>query len=339
MNSLHEKLNQIKSKMKQCDFSNQSVSCKVLETIVKIAGTAPSGANCQPWTYVLVKDEEIIQSISSESLYIVVLFKQNYGVGKNKEIIKHYYAHESACLSGGMFLAGLHYASIDYKLLPIDPSLNGILKRPKHEKPVLCLSIKGNNTKQGKLEPELDEYYELMRKRRSIRRFQPQSFDKNIIHQMIELVHTLIKDDGYRFVVVDESSKKEKIRNASEQNEKRLYKELISDEWRKALKPLGTNWEKPHLTEAPYLIVVFSKSRSSKTMAGIASGMLIQILHYIGLSTLTYTPSPMKFLNEILDISLEEKPLMVLPVGFKDETFQSLNIKRKKLKEFYIKQW
>lgn len=72
-------------------------------------------------------------------------------------------------------------------------------------------------------------------------------------------------------------------------------------------------------------------------MTGIATGLLIQILHYIGLSTLTYTPSPMKFLNNILDISTDLIPLMVLPVGYKDNSYQLPNIKRKQLQEILIK--
>lgn len=356
MNDIQERFNQVKSKMtvNHPKLSDQQIPITAIEMAIKIAGSAPSGANLQPWTYVLISDNILKQKLADrlgnetliDSPYIIVLFKQNHGIKINEDgtkgIVKHYYAHESACLSGGMLLGAFHYANINYELLPVKKQINDVLLRPSNEKAILALSIAMTDNSEEMMRKLID-YYEIVKERRSIRRYRNQIFDQEIISESIELVDSLLSSPYYHFECISDSVIKQKIRDKAEEKEKRLYKELISEEWKNALKPMRTNWQKAHLTEAPYLIIVFSRRKlnqqiiDSKTMTGIATGLLIQILHYIGLSTLTYTPSPMKFINDILVIPTSLTPLMVLPVGYRDINYQLPDIKRKVLQEILIK--
>ncbi|QVK18486.1 nitroreductase family protein [Mycoplasmatota bacterium] len=365
MIELQERLNKINQELmiKQSKRLNNQIPISVIETAIKIAGSAPSGANQQPWTYVLINDtsvkQKLVDRLENEALrdytFIILLFKQNHGVKINEdgtiEIVKHYYAHDSVCLSAGMLVGAFHYANITYDLLPINKKINDILSRPNHETAILSFSIKGISDNSDEVTCKIMDFYEIIKGRRSIRRYSNHKFNEEIIRHSIKLVDNILSSQSHYFELVSDSSLKHKIRKASEENEKRLYEELISEEWKNALNPLKTNWQKSHLTEAPYLIIAFSRKHDnvssrkqqnqqimdSKTMTGIATGLLIQILHYIGLSTLTYTPSPMRFLNSILDIPSHLTPMMVLPIGYKDKSYQLPDIKRKELEDILIK--
>ncbi|MEM7722397.1 MAG: nitroreductase family protein, partial [Pseudomonadota bacterium] len=117
------------------------------------------------------------------------------------------------------------------------------------------------------------------------------------------------------------------IREGAEEEERKFYAGAAGDEWLKALEPIGTNEQKPHLTTAPWLIVIFAqrwgefddgtrfKNYYVPESVGIATGFLIWALHKAGLSVLTHTPNPMKFLNDLLDRPGSEKPTMILTVG------------------------
>lgn len=132
----------------------------------------------------------------------------------------------------------------------------------------------------------------------------------------------------WHFVAIQNSEIKSKIRAAAEEEEKAFYGGRATEEWLEDLKPFATDWEKPFLEEAPWLIVVFRKnydleSDGSKAKnyyvqesVGIACGFLIAAIHAAGLVTLTHTPSPMGFLSEILDRPSNEKPFLLLPVGY-----------------------
>jgi iodotyrosine deiodinase len=129
-------------------------------------------------------------------------------------------------------------------------------------------------------------------------------------------------------VVVENPEVKARIRRAAEQEEELLYRERASREYLEALEPIGTDWIKPHLTDAPVLIVVFEepwswdengekrKNYYVRESVGIAVGFLLVALHNAGVATLTHAPSPMGFLNEILERPQNERPFIVIPVGY-----------------------
>jgi iodotyrosine deiodinase len=149
----------------------------------------------------------------------------------------------------------------------------------------------------------------------------------------------------WHFAVVSNHKIKKKIREAAEEEEKEFYSSRAPQEWLNAIKPLGTNEQKPFLEIAPYHIVIFEKRFDTlpngkkvkqyytKESVGIATGLLITALHFCGLVTLTHTPSPMNFLNAILDRPPNEKPYLILVVGHPAEDALVPNINRKPLDE------
>jgi hypothetical protein len=138
---------------------------------------------------------------------------------------------------------------------------------------------------------------------------------------------------------------KKKIRIAAEEEEKISYESQMNEEWKNDLAALQTNWEKPFLEIAPYLIIVFSKSYSVdenqnkqqnyyvKESCGIACGILLAAIHHAGLAALTHTPSPMNFLNKILDRPQNEKPFLLIPVGYLAKECYVPCLERKPLNE------
>jgi nitroreductase len=148
--------------------------------------------------------------------------------------------------------------------------------------------------------------------------------------------------------VVSDPKLKSKIRIAAEIEEKEFYERKITDEWRYDLAPLGTDWKKPFLEIAPLIIVVFRQDYSFDSnenkrkhyyvmeSVGIAVGILITAIHNSGLVTLTHTPSPMKFLREILNRPINEKPFVLMPVGFPAENVTVPDIKRKQISEIMV---
>ena len=196
-----------------------------------------------------------------------------------------------------------------------------------------------------------EEFYNLMKTRRSIRYFSTQKFPRSVIEKIIATAGTSPSGANiqpWTFVVVDDPDLKKKIREAAEQEEKIFYESKITDEWRKDLEPLGTNWQKPHLESAPYLIIVFkqdygldvqgnkSKHYYVNESVGIAMGILITAIHNAGLVTLTHTPNPMTFIRDILDRPKNEKPVVILPVGFPSEDAIVPNITKKSLSEILV---
>jgi len=157
----------------------------------------------------------------------------------------------------------------------------------------------------------------------------------------------------WRFVVVSDPEVKKEIRVAAEAEEKESYERRMPPEWLEALAPLGTDWRKPFLETAPYLIAVFRmdyepvpaaggiddgtavkrKNYYVSESVGIACGFLIAGLHLSGLATLTHTPSPMGFLNRILRRPPHEKPYLLIPVGYPAKDTQVPDIRRKSLEE------
>ena len=172
-------------------------------------------------------------------------------------------------------------------------------------------------------------FYNLIKKRRSIREFSLKNIDDNIIKNAIKSAGTAPNGANlqpWHFVIIKNKKIKKAIRKAAEKEEKKFYNKVAPTEWLKALEPLGTDENKEFLEEAPILIAVFEKKFSKekkvkiknyyvKESVGIATGILISALHYSGLCMLTHTPNPMTFLNKILDRPINEKPFVLLVVG------------------------
>ncbi len=192
-----------------------------------------------------------------------------------------------------------------------------------------------------------DDFFEMINRRRTVREYSDRAV-------RIELIETAIKTAGtapsgahlqpWRFVVVRDAEVKAKIREAAEKEEYESYHNRMSEKWLRRLAPLGTDEHKPFLEIAPYLIVVFrittliesgetEPTYYSQESVGIAVGLLLAALHNMGLATLTHTPSPMKFLQEILGRPKNEVPFVLIPVGYPAENAKVPNIKRKELNE------
>ncbi|MCG8651167.1 MAG: nitroreductase family protein [Pirellulales bacterium] len=170
-----------------------------------------------------------------------------------------------------------------------------------------------------------------MRTRRTLRDFSDRPVPRPAIEACLQAAGTApsgANQQPWHFAVVQDRAVKTKIRIAAEQEERRFYQERAPKQWLDALAPLGVDEHKPFLEIAPYLIVIFRRSFElaaggakvkqyySSESVGIATGMLITALHHCGLATLTHTPSPMGFLNEILKRPKEEKPFLLLVVGY-----------------------
>ena len=191
------------------------------------------------------------------------------------------------------------------------------------------------------------EFYENLNRRRTVRDFSDQDFPFSIIEKAILTAGTAPSGahmQPWRFVVVRDSAIKSKIRDAAEKEEFESYNKRMSDKWLKRLAPLGTNEHKPFLEIAPVLIVVFrinsitedgetEPTYYSQESVGIAVGMLLASLHNSGLATLTHTPSPMKFLQEILGRPKNEIPYVLIPVGYPAENAKVPDLERKPLSE------
>jgi len=170
-----------------------------------------------------------------------------------------------------------------------------------------------------------------MSKRRSIRTFSDRSVPIEIIYNCIQTAASApsgANKQPWQFVVVKDPAMKAKIRQAAELEEKEFYRHRATKEWLEDLNQFGTDWHKPFLDIAPYLIVVFKQAYDIKDdgsqqknyyvneSVGIASGFLLAALHHAGLATLTHTPSPMNFLGEILNRPPNEKAFLLIPVGY-----------------------
>ena len=187
---------------------------------------------------------------------------------------------------------------------------------------------------QEAMEQSARDFFELMAQRRSVRDFSDQSIPQSVLENAILAAGSAPSGANmqpWHFVVVQDQNTKKKIRQAAEIEERELYTNRASEEWLDALAPLGTDANKPFLETAPALIAVFSKKVSiddngvrhknyyTAESVGIATGILITALHQAGLGTLTHTPSPMKFLSEILERPSHERPFLLLVVGYPAE--------------------
>ena len=195
----------------------------------------------------------------------------------------------------------------------------------------------------------LAEFYADLNRRRTVREFSDRAVPRDLIEAALKTANTAPSGANlqpWHFVVVSGQETKRKIREAAEAEEREFYEHRASEEWLAALEPLGTDASKPFLETAPYLIAVFLQKfgelpdgRKVKhyyptESTGLATGLLIAALHRAGLATLTHTPSPMKFLNEILERPKNERPFLLLVVGYPADGARVPDIRRKALDEF-----
>jgi len=193
-----------------------------------------------------------------------------------------------------------------------------------------------------------ESFYNQVKRRRTVRDFSDKPVPKEVIENCIRAAGTAPSGANlqpWHFVVVSDPKIKSQIRIAAEEEEKEFYTNRAPKEWLDALAPLGTDEHKPFLEKAPHLIVIFSKSYDvlsdgtkvkqyySQESTGIACGILITAIHNAGLVSLTHTPSPMNFLNKILGRPNNERPFLLLVVGYPSNDSKVPDIKKKKLEE------
>jgi nitroreductase len=191
-------------------------------------------------------------------------------------------------------------------------------------------------------------FEEWMEKRRTCRDFCDKPIPKEVIENIILAASTApsgAHKQPWTFCVVSNSILKKQIREAAEQEEQESYNGRMSDEWLKDLAPIGTDWQKPFLETAPYLIIVLKRSYEFENdghkhqnyyvteSVGIACGFLLTAIHNAGLVALTHTPSPMNFLGKILNRPENEKPFLLVPVGYAADECWVPDLQRKKLNE------
>ena len=187
-----------------------------------------------------------------------------------------------------------------------------------------------------------------IQRRRTVRHFSDRPVPRKVIEECLLTAGTAPNGANlqpWHFVVVSDPKVKHEIRLAAEDEEAEFYHRRAPKEWLEALAPLGTDEHKPFLDIAPYLIAIFGKNHSRladgrrvknyyvQESVGIATGFLIAALHNAGLVSLTHTPSPMGFLNTILDRPVDEKPFLLLVTGFPAEDAQVPVIRKKPLAE------
>jgi len=193
------------------------------------------------------------------------------------------------------------------------------------------------------------EFYTDLNRRRTVRDFSERDVPRDIIETAMLAGNTAPSGANlqpWHFVAISGAATKRKIRVAAEAEEREFYEHRASEEWLAALEPLGTDDSKPFLETAPWLIAVFLQKFGTledgrkvkhyypNESTGLATGMMISALHRAGLATLTHTPSPMKFLNEILQRPINERPFLLLVVGYPADDAEVPDISRKSLAEF-----
>ncbi len=194
-------------------------------------------------------------------------------------------------------------------------------------------------------------FYEEMNQRRTTRHFSSEPVPKDLIEIALRVAGTApsgAHQQPWTFVAVSDSDVKRQIREAAEREEYGFYHGRAPDEWVEALAPLGTDEHKPHLTDAPWLVVLFRQAYGlnpdgskrtyyyTQESCGIAAGFFIAAVHQIGLVTLTHTPNPMGFLAELLGRPANEKAMLVMPVGYPAPDAKIPDLTRKALGQIAI---
>ena len=194
-------------------------------------------------------------------------------------------------------------------------------------------------------------FLELMRRRRTVREFSTEPVPWEVVENAIRVAGTApsgANQQPWTFVAVTDPDLKRRLRDAAEREERRNYAGRMSEEWLRALEPLGTDEQKSHITDAPVVVVVFEQAYGLapdgskvkhyyvRESVGIAVGLLLAALHDAGLATLTHTPSPMGFLAKILARPTNEKPYLLIPVGYPAPDAEVPDIRKKGIEDVRI---
>lgn len=193
-------------------------------------------------------------------------------------------------------------------------------------------------------------FYHFMNQRRSLRMFSDRAVPREVIENLIRTASTAPSGahmQPWMFCAVNSANIKSKIREAAEKEEYENYHGRMSDRWLKDLEPFGTDHIKPFLEIAPWLIIVMKRSYElvdgekknnyyATESVGLAAGFLLAAIHNAGLVALTHTPSPMNFLTKVLERPENEKPFLLIPVGYAAEDAQVPDLKRKSLEEIAV---
>jgi nitroreductase len=194
-------------------------------------------------------------------------------------------------------------------------------------------------------------FYDEMNRRRTTRHFSSDPVPRPLIELAIRTAGTApsgAHQQPWTFVAISEQDLKQRIRAAAEHEEHSFYHGKAPEEWLEALLPLGTDEFKPHLTEAPWVVVLFRKTYGlrydgskrpyyyTEESCGIAAGLFIAAIHHMGLVTLTHTPNPMGFLRELLERPVNERAMLVMPVGYPAHGAQVPDLSRKPLDEIAV---
>lgn len=192
-----------------------------------------------------------------------------------------------------------------------------------------------------------EEFYQWLDQRRTVREFSDEPVDIKVIENIIKAASTApsgAHKQPWSFCVVSDPEMKKQIREAAEKEEFENYHGRMSDRWLKDLEPFATDWHKPFLETAPYLIIVCKRAYEMvdgekvnnyyvTESVGLAAGMLIAAIHNAGLVSLTHTPSPMNFLTKLLNRPDNERPFLLIPVGYPAQDAKVPDIQRKPLKD------
>jgi iodotyrosine deiodinase len=195
------------------------------------------------------------------------------------------------------------------------------------------------------------EFAELMDARRSVRRFSSEPVPWELVENALRVAGTApsgAHQQPWTFVVVSDPEVKRRLREGAEAEERDFYSRRATDEWKDAIRPIGTDWVKTHITDAPYVIVVFEqvwrwedgrkvKHYYVRESVGIAVGFLLAALQAAGLCALTHTPSPMGFLGKILERPENERPFILIPVGYPADDADVPDLERKPLDEIAVR--
>lgn len=212
------------------------------------------------------------------------------------------------------------------------------------ETPFSFVPYQGTQFEPAEMLKRSEAYYQWMDQRRTLREFSDRPVSLAVIENIVMTASTApsgAHKQPWTFAIVADPAIKAKIRQAAEQEEYENYHGRMSEEWLEDLLPFATDWHKPFLELAPYLIVVFRKAYDLlpdgtqrknyyvQESVGIACGMLLAAIHHAGLVALTHTPSPMNFLQNILQRPENERPFLLIPVGYPADDAQVPNLQRK----------
>ncbi len=196
-----------------------------------------------------------------------------------------------------------------------------------------------------------EAFHARMELRRTTRHFSDRDVPRELIELAVQTAGTAPSGahmQPWTYVAVSNPGLKQRLREAAEVEEKRFYEERMPAAWEEVLTPLGTDYVKEHITDAPWVVVLFRHSKRlrdngewgptyySQESCGISAGLFIAAVHDMGLVTLTHTPSPMKFLSEVLDRPEHETAMLLMPVGYPADDAMVPDIQRKALEDILV---